>query len=268
MARRLGWKVRRRAPQGCGSLGEKYTFVLPGIYPSADVSCLFLIYPVGTLIKRAGSRAGRESSFAIGLCDESSVYEEMIKMSHLRLSVTMLLVSLVLVFGLLLSGCSSSSAVSSAPDEAASADRDAAEDSDFIADLAALLQADDVEALASMVAESGLIIAPYALGAPDQGLTGSELSSTLEAMLEDARPEVVAFDRNNPGKLSVVVSGLNEVEIVPAVGDPVMVANPVEFQFRQEEGDKWQLAIIAVDTTGLLAERMGQEPYERWQGLQ
>lgn len=174
----------------------------------------------------------------------------------------------IFLFALLLSGCSSSSAVSSAPEEAASADNGAAEDLVIIADLAALLQADDVEALASTVAESGLIIAPYALGAPDQGLTGSALSSALEAMLEGARPEVVAFERNNPGKLGVVVSGLNEVEIVPAVGDPVTIINPVEFQLRQEDGGQWQLAIIAVDTTGLLAERMGQEPYERWQGLQ
>lgn len=189
-------------------------------------------------------------------------------MSNSKNPLSLIFLSVLVVFALLLSGCYSPRAVWSEQEATQSVEPRPAEDLSIIADLVDLLQHGDIEGLAGMVVESGLIIAPYALGAPDPGLTGSALSGALEAMLQDARPEVVAFDRNNPGKLSVVVSGLNEVEIVPAVGDPVMVTNPVEFQFRQEDGDQWQLAIIAVDTTGLLADRMGQEPYERWQGLQ
>jgi hypothetical protein len=118
-----------------------------------------------------------------------------------------------------------------------------------------------------MVGESGLIIAPYAVGAPDQGLTGEELTATLEALLQGAKTQVVAYDSSNPGRLSVVVTGLNPVEISPAVGDTLTVTGPVEVQLR-ENGTQWQLTILAVDQAGLLAQRMDQAPYAAWPAVQ
>lgn len=102
-------------------------------------------------------------------------------MFHSKLSVSLLFVSVVLVFTLLLSGCYSPRAVWSEQKAVQSRDPLPSEDVSIISDLAERLQSGDVEALAGMVGESGLIVAPYAVGAPDQGLTGRALDALVRS---------------------------------------------------------------------------------------
>lgn len=134
----------------------------------------------------------------------------------------------------------------------------------LVGNLESLLQRGDVEALGALVAERGLVIAPYAVGLPEEGLTGTTMSRALQAMLRGAQPQVVAYDRSTEGRLGVVVTGLNDVEITPAVGEPLTITTPAELALWQTDARQWQLLVVAVDLQGLLAERLGQGSFEAW----
>lgn len=137
-----------------------------------------------------------------------------------------------------------------------------------VGNLETLLQRGDVEALGNMVAERGLVIAPYAVGVPKEGLSGMAMSRALQTMLQGAQPRVVAYDRRTEGKLGLVVTGLNEVEITPAIGEPLTITTPAELVLWRADTRQWQLLAIAVDSQRLLAERLSQgadqSGYETW----
>lgn len=137
----------------------------------------------------------------------------------------------------------------------------------LVGQLESLLQSGDVEALSGMVVERGLVVAPYAVGMPEEGLTGMEMSRALQAMLQGAQPQVIAYDRSGEGKLGVVVDGLNAVEITPAVGEPLTVTSPAELILWQAGAEQWQLVAVVVDDGGLLVERLESgATYEKWAG--
>ncbi|HZD58484.1 MAG TPA: hypothetical protein VE136_17250 [Anaerolineales bacterium] len=123
------------------------------------------------------------------------------------------------------------------------------------------LQAGDVDSLANMVNYRGLIFGPYAVGLPNRGLTDEDLTKALEAILKDADPEVVSYERRIGG-LSVVVTGLNRVEITPAVGDALLISSPALVELTQDKDESWILWAIVVDDSSLLKE--GTSNYKLW----
>ena len=133
-----------------------------------------------------------------------------------------------------------------------------------VGQVAAWLQSGDVGALANLVSEQGLIVSPYGVGLPSKGLKGAMLTRTLEMIVQGANPRVAAYDLSVPERIGVVVTGLNQVEIAPAVGDVLTITNPVYIVLDQREG-VWKLWFMAVDRGGMLAEAVKSPPFEAWQ---
>ncbi len=128
-----------------------------------------------------------------------------------------------------------------------------------------LIEKADAGSLARLVRSSGLVIAPYAVGAPDQGLKGEALRQALEAMLVGTHPKVVAYNMSEQGRVDLVVTGLNAVEITPAVGDALTMTSPALVSLADAGNGNWELWLVAVDNLGQLAQNMTTAPFRPWQ---
>ncbi len=127
-----------------------------------------------------------------------------------------------------------------------------------------IIETGDPDPVAKLVRSSGLVIAPYAVGAPTQGLKGEDLSKALEAILRGTHPKVVAYDIAGQGRVDLVVTGLNPAEITPAVGDALMMTSPALVSMLDTGDGKWELWLVAVDNLGLLKQNMTSQPYRPW----
>lgn len=121
----------------------------------------------------------------------------------------------------------------------------------------ALLRNGDAKALAAtasakMTGEPGVVIAPLAKDLANPPIAGEALEKALAAMLEGAKPEVVAY-RSIESQLLLMVKGLNPAEVTPEGGSPVKLTDLVQFAVDRAEDGSWKLLYIATDN-GTFAE--------------
>lgn len=116
----------------------------------------------------------------------------------------------------------------------------------------AAMQAGDWQALAAMVGERGLIVAPYRVGAPEEGLKGEAQELALQQMLEGASPNIIAYDLRHPGAARVAVEGLNPAGLITATA---------MFSLQQRADRTWGLAYIVIDGRGDLLKELKAEGF-------
>lgn len=133
----------------------------------------------------------------------------------------------------------------------------------IIRELEESLQTADVDALVDIVNYRGLIVGPYGVGLPNRGLTGEALTEALLAMLKGAQPEVVSY-QFRIGGLSIVVEGLNPVQIDPLHGDPLTITSPVLMDLTQDKDESWILWAVIADPSGDLEDMLARNPYWPW----
>lgn len=123
-----------------------------------------------------------------------------------------------------------------------------------------IIEAGDVETLEEHVQTNGLVIAPYGVGVAELGLTDRSLKTTLKALWEGAQPEVISFEAAIPHKIGMVVKGLNQVEILPAVGDPVTMTDPAYIAWKTDHEGNWRLWLVAADESRQLSNDSNTTP--------
>lgn len=134
---------------------------------------------------------------------------------------------------------------------------------EIVAHVESLMRDNDVAALADLVRDDGLVIVPYAVGAPDQGLTGEALTDALSVMLDGAQPSAIAYADQTEDKLEIILAGFNPVKVTPAVGDALTISNWLAMTLIRKPQGNWQIWAIAVDEDGMLFDRIDNPRYVR-----
>lgn len=133
-----------------------------------------------------------------------------------------------------------------------------------IATFADMLRRGDPLEVSLHVPPEGLLITPYGLGAPERGLSGEPLLQTLEELLAEAEPEIVAFDLTTPGRVGLVVRGLNKVDIKPASGEPMRMTDPTFVSLVLGPEGRWGFWLLAPDTFDVLIAALDSPPFVPW----
>jgi len=122
----------------------------------------------------------------------------------------------------------------------------------------AKLQLQDAKGLLELLDPAGLLVAPYAVGAPDNRLSQADSAQVLDALCKEARLEIIGYDLTAPNRVQVVVSGLQAGLEVPASGTPgnrIKTTDTVILTVINQNG-AWRLSSVTMDPQDLLPKRI------------